>query len=179
MGGRGQPRPREGRKGDRYGQGELAIDLADMPTEPDALLDAIEQREIVGGEEADLVTFQIIGELLHLSYRSPEHRAALFEVAATFAEVDFEGSVTDPAGRPGISVSFDGEGQRHELIIDPDTGALVAERRTVLDPKKAGVEVPPDATPGTIIASAGPPETVVFWRLFMETAVVDSIDSRP
>jgi hypothetical protein len=123
--------------------------------------------------------FKIIGELLHLSYRSPEHRAALFEVAATFAEVDFEGSVTDPAGRPGISVSFDGEGQRHELIIDPDTGALVAERRTVLDPKKARVEVPPDATPGTIIASAGPPETVVFWRLFMETAVVDSIDSRP
>jgi hypothetical protein len=175
----GSPDLEETGTDETYSSGELTIDLSNVPTEPDALLEAIENREILDGDADDLVTFQIIGELLHLSSRSPDHRAALYEVAANFAGLDSEGSVTDPTGRRGVSVSFDGEGQRHELIFDPDTASLLAERRTVLDPKKAGIEVPPDATPGTIIASAGPPETVVFWRLFMETAIVDSIDSRP
>jgi hypothetical protein len=175
----GSPNLEETGTDETYSSGELTIDLSDVPTEPDALLEAIENREILGGDAVDLVTFQIIGELLHVSYRSPDHRAALYEAAANFAGVDFEGSVTDPTGRPGVSVSFDGEGQRHELIFDPDTASLLAERRTVLDPKKAGVEVPTDAAPETIVTSAGPPETVVFWRLFMETAVVDSTDARP
>jgi hypothetical protein len=53
--------------------------------------------------ENHIVTF-------HLCYNSPEHRAALYEVAANFPGVDYEGSVTDPAGRRGVSVSYEGGG---------------------------------------------------------------------
>ena len=174
----GSPNLKEPPSDKELDEGGPTPDLAGVPTAPDELLKAIERREIIDGDDTDLVTFEIIGELLHLSYGSPRHRAALFEAAADFAGVDFEGSVTDPTGRPGVSVSFDGDGQRHELIIDPATSELLAERRTVLDPQKAGVDVPPDARPATIIDSAGPPETVVLWRLYLDTAVVDSIDPR-
>ena len=164
---------------DDHGPGELGVNLTDIPTEPRALLEAIERREIIAGAGTDLVTFEIIGELLHLSYESPELRAALFEVVADFEGVDFEGDVTDPTGRPGVSVSLDGDGLRHELIFDDRTGELLAEKRTVLDPDEAGVDVPRDAQPGTQVPAAGPPETVVLWHIYLETAIVDSIDERP
>lgn len=165
---------------DRDSEGEgYTIDLSGVPTDPDELLVAIERRELLGGEGADWVTFQIIGELLHLTYSSPEHRAALYEVAANFPGVDFQGDVTDPAGRRGVAVSFDGGGHRHELIFDPETAELLSERQILLDQAEAGVELGPDTWPGTIIAYAGPPDTVVSWRLYLKTAVVDSTDDRP
>jgi len=109
-----------------YGAGgDFVLDLSEVPTDPEELLGAIERREILGGDGADWVTFQIIGELLPLVYRSPEHRAALYEVAANFPGVDYEGGVTDPAGRRGVSVSYDGGGSRWELIFDPDTAELL------------------------------------------------------
>jgi len=162
-----------------HGPGELGVDLSEVPTEPRTLLEAIARREVIAGDDTDLATFEIIGRILHLSYASPEHRAALFDAAADFEGVGFEGEVTDPTGRPGVSVSFDGGGLRHELVFDPRTGQLLAEKRTLLDPDEAGVDVPRDAQVGTIVPTAGPPETVVLWHIYLETALVDSIDERP
>jgi hypothetical protein len=167
------------RMDDEFEPGVLGVDLSRAPVEPGRLMGAIERREIIDGRATDLVTFRIIGELLHLSYGAPRHRAALFEAAAELTGVEFEGSVTDPTGRPGVSVSFAGDGQRHELIIDTGTGDLLAERVTVLDPQKARAEVPSDAAPGTVVHSAGPPDTVVKWSVFLDIAVVNDTDSRP
>jgi hypothetical protein len=163
-----------------YRTGEASIlDLSEVPSDPDELLAAIERREILGGDDSEWVTFQIIGELLHLCYRSPEHRAALYEVAANFPGVDYEGRVTDPTGRTGVSVSYVGGGHRQEFIFDPDTAELLAERQVLIDQGEAGVEVAQDTAPGTIIAFAGPPGTVVYWQVFLETGVVRSTDTRP
>lgn len=169
-----------GRSDQRSEQGELyVLDLSEVPTDPDELLAAIERRGILGGDDADWVTFQIIGELLHLTYSSPEHRAALFEVAANFPGVDFVGHVTDAAGRRGVAVSYDGGGHRQEMIFNPRTAELLGERDVLLDQEEAGVSVGPDTWPGTIIAFAGPPATVVYSLVYLETAVVDSIENRP
>lgn len=89
--------------------------------------------------------------------------------------------------RPGIvpeqlveSSSVLGPGQP-AFIISPwfASRALGWPRRLDSNQEDAGVEVGAETWPGTIIAFAGPPGTVVFWRLFLETAVVDSTDSRP
>jgi len=37
-----------------HGPGELGVDLSDIPTEPSALLEAIERREIIAGADTDL-----------------------------------------------------------------------------------------------------------------------------
>ena len=176
----GKPELKSNKTDDRDPAGEqYTIDLSEVPTDPDELLEAIERRELIGGDGADWVTFQIISELLHLAYSSPEHRAALYEVAANFPGVDSQGPVTDPAGREGVSVSYDGGGQRREMIFDPETAELLAERQILLDQAEAGVAVGPDTWPGTIIAFAGRPGTVVYWNTYLQTAVVHSTDERP
>jgi len=174
----GEPRLETGRRDQHDGAGDrYVLDINDVPTDPDELLAAIERREILGGDPADWVTFQIIGELLQLTYRSPEHRAALYEVAANFPGVDYEGEVTDPLGRTGDAVSYEGGGSRHELIFDPETAELLAERIVLLQQEEGLVN--DDTWPGTKIAFAGPPGTVVWWEVYEQTAVVDSPDSRP
>jgi hypothetical protein len=169
-----------GPRDERSEGGELyVLDLSGVPTDADELLAAIERREILGGDDADWVTFQIIGELLHLTYSSPEHRAALYEVAANFPGVNLVGHVTDAAGRRGVAVSYGGGGHRQEMIFDPRTAELLGERDVLVDQEEAGVSVGPGTWPGTIIGFAGPPGTVVFSLVYLETAVVDSIDERP
>jgi hypothetical protein len=70
--------------------------------------------------------------------------------------------MTDPLGRTGDSVSYDGGGTRWELIFDPDTAELLAERHILLEQEEGLVNE--DTWPGTSIAYAGPPGTVVWWR---------------
>lgn len=164
---------------DTYEPGELFWrDLSEFPTEAGELLRVLEKRELVGGDEADWVTFQIIGELLTESYASPQLRGALSEVAANFPRVEFRGRMRDDAGREGISVAYVGGGWRQELVFDPDTSRLLAARWVMLDGQEAGVSVGFDTSPGTIIAF-GPRGTVVYSALYFESAVVDSIDERP
>jgi hypothetical protein len=164
----------------RSERGELfVLDLSDVPTDAQELLAAIERRGILGGDDADWVTFQIIGELLHLAYGSPEHRAALYEVAANFSGVDLVGHVPGAADRRGVAVSYDGGGHRQVMIFDPSTAELLGERDILLDQEDAGVSVGPDTWPGTVVGFAGPPGTVVFYLDYLETTVVDSIGESP
>jgi hypothetical protein len=164
---------------DTYRPGELFWrDLSKFPTNAEELLVVLEKRELVGGDEADWVTFQIIGELLTETNASPKLRGALYEVAANFPGVEFRGRMRDDAGREGISVAYVGGGWRQELVFDPDTSRLIAARWVMLDSEEAGVSVGLDTWPGTIIAF-GPPGTVAYSVLYFESAVVDSIEERP
>jgi hypothetical protein len=164
---------------DTYRPGELFWrDLSKFPTDAEELLRVLEKRELVGGDDADWVTFQIIGELLTETYASPKLRGALYEVAANFPGVEFRGRMRDDAGREGISVAYVGGGWRQELVFDSDTSRLIAARWVMLDSEEAGVSVGPDTSPGTIIAF-GPRGTVVYSALYFESAVVDTIEEHP
>lgn len=162
-----------------YGPGELFWrDLSVFPTNSEDLLQVLEERELVGGDDADWVTFQIIGELLTETYASPKLRAALYEVAANFPGVEFAGRIRDEAGREGVSVAYVGGGHRQELVFDPNTSRLLAARWIMLDAEEAGVSAGPETWPGTIIAM-GPPGTVVYTALYFDSAVVESVADRP
>lgn len=176
----GRPDLRAGETSDdTYGRSALSWrDFSKFPTDAEKLLRVLEKRELVGGDAADWVTFQIIGELLTETYASPKLRGALYEVAANFPGVEFRGRMSDGAGREGISVAYVGGGWRQELVFDPDTSRLLAARWVMLDSEEAGVSVGPDTWPGTIIAF-GPPGTEVSSALYFESAVVDSMEDRP
>jgi hypothetical protein len=105
------------------------------------------------------------GEYLYTRSRGPPLPATLYEVAARIPGVQLVGAVRDPAGRRGVAVALvDEQGIRSELVFDPETSALLAERDVLAE------RVPkPDAAPGTMIGHT----------TYLETAVVGSTSERP
>lgn len=133
------------KRGDGY-----YLDLSNVPTDPGALKQLIEQRKLESGPSGDAETFTIIGDLLRDSYAPPEVRSALYQVAAELPGVQLIGAVHDQLGRPGTAVGYTSNGNTQELIIDPQTSALLAEQT---------------------IASSG---AVVGWTAYLSSGVVDS-----
>ena len=141
-------------------------DLSGLPTDPDALKQLIEERKIEGGPPGDAETFTIIGDLLRETYTTPALRAALYQIASELPGVELVGQVKDPAGRDGIAVAYaEPQGFRHELIFDPQTSALLAERDVLTDPKTADL----NAAPGTVIG----------YATYLASGVVDSTSGKP
>jgi hypothetical protein len=146
---------------DAFAAGGLSfVDLSGLPTDPDALLQVIEERSIVGGPPGDAETFTLIGDLLRETYATPELRASLYEVAAGLPGVQLVGNVRDASGRPGIAVAYDHDGARNELIFDPETAVLLGESTVVTDVGAMGL----------------PMETVLSSAVYLASGVVDSTD---
>ena len=140
------------------------LDLSGLPTDPTELKARIESREIEGGPPGDAETFTIIADLLRETYAPPALRAALYKIAAELPGVELIGQTKDPAGRDGIAVAYTNAGPRHELIFDPDTSVMLAERFVVTDATK---EYRVD------------PGTVVGWAAYLSSGIVDSTSERP
>jgi hypothetical protein len=145
--------------------GLFYLDLTKLPTDPGELRTMIEERKVEGGPPGDAETFTIIGDLLRETYAPPELRAALYQIASELPGVELIGNVKDPVGRDGIAVAYPNDGILHELIFDPNTSALLAERTVITDPGQAHLQV-----------SAG---TVVGWAAYLASGIVDSTDQRP
>ena len=139
------------------------VDPADLPTDPAALLAKIEARSIPGvdGPPGEAETFTLIGDLLRQAYLPSAVRAALYEAAAELPGVESLGEVSDPIGRAGLGVAFSDRGTRHELVLDPETSALLGERATLLGTGAYGFD-----------AAAG---TTIGWAAYLESKVVDSV----
>jgi hypothetical protein len=141
------------------------LDVSRLPTDSEALREVLEARKIVGGPPGDAETFTIIGDLLRETYVPPALRAALYEVAAGLPGIELLGRVEDAVGREGIGVAYTHEGQRKELIFDPETAALLGARDVLVGPPPAGLHVP-----------AG---TVIGYAAFLASGVVDSTSTVP
>lgn len=126
------------------------LDLSNAPTDPTALKQLIEQRKLESGPPGEAETFTIIGDLLRDSYAPPAVRSALYQVAAQLPGVQLIGSTHDQLGRPGTAVGYASNGNTQELIIDPQTAALLAEQ--TLDNTGA----------------------VVGWTAYLSSGIVDS-----
>ena len=74
-------------------------------------------------------------------------RAGLYRALALVPSVQLVGQVRDRAGRTGTGVAFTEVGLRHELIFDPQTSEMLAEREVVVDARKAQLHLPA----GTVI----------------------------
>lgn len=145
------------------GIGNLDADkLMGMPTEPGALEAELRAADGGRGRGADSELFVTVADLLRAGGVPSAVRAALFEVAARIPGVDFEGKVTDPLGRRGVAVVFDGRdrGRPEELVIDPRTSQLLGDR---------------EWSPGT--SPSGPLQT--YSAVYMTRGISPSMTERP
>lgn len=152
-----------------FGPGGLsATDFSSYPREADDLYERIRHDAQGAGDSLDSEMLVLVGDLLRETAAPPELRAALFRVAARIPGVELIGDVEDPVGREGIAVGRESDDggylERIELIFDPDTSELLAERQLLLE------EVDwVDAEPGTVIG----------WAVYLDNGVTNSVDEKP
>jgi hypothetical protein len=128
--------------------------LDNLPTEPDALLDAILGPGFLDQPEDDVELFSRISQLLRDSFVSPAHREALFRIVESIEGVQVEEDHRDPLGRLGTAVTLRDSTRSVTLVFEPRTSRLLAER-----------EARPDGT--------------FFEATYLESAVVEAIGERP
>jgi hypothetical protein len=142
----------------------------DLPSDADVLYERLEAKSQGHPEGVHEEMFTLLGDALRdtmLRYMTatPAQRAALYEVAARIPGVELVGRVTDPIGRTGVAVAMAStdDGLRHMLVLDPDTGELLAEEQRVLEENEFGY-------------AAG---TLIGYATYLTSAVVDSSHERP
>jgi hypothetical protein len=167
----------EGQTNDEsFAPGELAVrNFADLPTDPEELLELIEGRELIGGPDGDWETFSIIGDLLLEASPQPKVRAALYQVAAELPGVELVGRVVDGVGRPGVAVAYRHERtdapSRLELIFDPTTAELLGSNEVLIADSTVDVE---SGGPGAIYGGVGLAGTRTFTTTYLVSGVVES-----
>jgi hypothetical protein len=159
------PLPQAGAVDDATISGGSMIDPAGLPTDPPRLRALIEARQIAGveGPPGAAETFVLVGDMLRESYLPSALRAALYGVLAELPGVELLGEVSDPAGRAGTAVAYADRrrGVRRELVFDPETSALLAERQTVIRQGAFGFRAPLGTTVG--------------YAVYLESKLVDSV----
>jgi len=100
-----------------------------------------------GGQERAAQMWTMVGDGLRESLLSPDARAALFRAAAHVPGVRLVGPVRDARGRLGMAVARTEDGVRDEIVLDPATSALLAEREVVAGDAPGLEGVPP----GTVV----------------------------
>ena len=158
----GSPDLRNGATSDEpFTAGDLSfLDLSGLPTDPDALLQVIEDRTIVGGPPGDAETFTLIGDLLRRDVRGAGAAGRVVRGRRSSPRRRADRDVRDTSGRLGVAVAYEHGGARHELIFDPETAVMLGESSVVTDPGAMGLPV------GTVVSSA----------VYLASGVVDSTD---
>jgi hypothetical protein len=133
--------------------------LSKAPTDPAKLKQLIESRRLGYGPPGDAETFQIVGDLLRETGAPPAVRSALYTIASELPGVELIGPTHDPLGRPGTGVAYVSRGENYEIIFDPQTSAMLAERTTVAQTSKE---------------DPFPPGSVIGWTAYVASGIVDS-----
>jgi len=162
-----------------YEPGRLTVTkLSDMPTEVAALTQVVASYALVGkhdypqAKQSDMM-LDWIRQMLGTGYGPPEVRAALYRVAAALPGVELLGQVKDPLGRVGTAVGVTWLGRRNELIFNPATGAVLAQRYVQVDPPVDTVSPSPGV--GVNADGVDDPGTVLGWTAYEDVRVVDSM----
>ncbi|MGW0708228.1 CU044_5270 family protein [Streptomyces sp. NPDC002643] len=142
--------------------------LADLTTDPDALLAKIYKETEGQGNSPDQQAFATIGDLLGESYPPAELYSALFKAAAKIPGVVVVEDAVDADGRHGVAVARLDEtsGQREEWIFDKKTHVFLGERIVQIH-KGTGDDAL--LTPGT----------VVYTSAVINRAIVDELKQTP
>ena len=112
----------------------------DVPKD-EAGLRAFIEATAAGGPDEEYRMFIVVGDLLRQAvYRADLYdsstsaaRSTLFEVASTLPGVELLGTTPRQRGRSGVAVGYTSNGTRHDLIFNPETSALIAERDVAVD----------------------------------------------
>lgn len=130
--------------------------LSQLPTEPEALRLAVENRD-GGSSPLDPspassprggATVERLLEILSEPITSPALRAAAFNALAEIPGIGFERDVADAAGRRGDAISWVREsGFGRRFIFDPHTGEVLSEAEMIFGPKATSEYGAPAGTP--------------------------------
>ncbi|MBA0052036.1 hypothetical protein E0L36_14350 [Streptomyces sp. AJS327] len=136
--------------------------LQTLPTDPARMLRWL-HRVAEGGESDEQNAFVLVGDLARESLLPPDTAAALFRAAARISGVTVVSDAVDAAGRRGVAVARENDGERVELIFHPKTKTFLGERSVATED-----------------LSHGPREGAVTGRsAVLERAVVDRPGQRP
>jgi hypothetical protein len=138
--------------------------LLAFPTDPAWLYHHVLAHTDGRGPSPTGETFVELGDALRGPAPAPL-RAGLYRALALVPGVELAGRVTDRAGRPGIAVSHTEEGVRHELVFDPRTSEMLAEREVLVDPTVDHIDEP-----------AG---TVLQDTVYLQRGVTDDLKPPP
>ena len=149
--------------------------LSRLPTEPEALRLAIENRR--GGSSpvdpspADSLrggaTVETLLVILSEPITSPALRAAAFNALAEIPGIGFERDVADVAGHQGDAINWVRErGFGRRFIFDPHTSKILAQAEVIFNAKAAGYPHVPD-------------DTVFRETAYLQSGIVDSTRERP
>ncbi len=123
-------------------------DTSKLPTEPKALRHQVEHNEIevkgfnlmFPGQrhlDPEQTTEQLVN-CLREGEATPALQAAVFDALAELPNVRLDTGATDGLGRRAYAIVLrPKEGLRTEYLFDPETGAGLAQRTTLVDPAKA------------------------------------------
>lgn len=127
------------------------IERLRIPTDPDELLEQLRRRAEGNDEGNAWIVTTMITDYLREWGVTPEQRATLLEAAARVPGIELLGGRKDPKGRPGVGFAMvdEQEHARHTLIIDRDTGELLAQLSETLP----GGPIPAGATGYTVFES--------------------------
>ena len=118
-----------------FGSRALTIaQVQDLPTDPRRLADVIREAAVRNSRPLAYQELDLVGELLRNAPVDPELGAALYGALSTMPGIEALGTRTDQLGRTGQAVgTVDGTGARLELVIDPRTGRLLADRTVAVE----------------------------------------------
>jgi hypothetical protein len=106
--------------------------------------------------------FTEIGDLLREDPIPAEVRAALYLVAARIPCIKLLGLTHDAIGRPALAVALNDtfDGQRDELLFDPETSMLLGGRSVVVSPPRSYHVKPGTVWSGATYITSGIPDRV-------------------
>jgi hypothetical protein len=164
---------------ERSEPGELGYeDLSDLPTDPDAVLEAMKDRGLLDAEADAWRIFAGAEDLLAVYYAAPEVRAAMYELMAQQPGIELLGKMRDELGRVGIGIGLVHDGLREELVFHRRTAQLLSERSVVVEPIDVSDIL---SNPGpTQVAAASEPGQVMWSTVYLHYGkVVDSMSETP
>lgn len=126
-----------------YDLGGIALSrqqLIDFPTDPHAIVDRLAGRR--GHELTATELFDVVADALRELPAPAELRAGLFRTLALVPGIASTPATADTLGRAGAAVTLTSAGIEHELMFNPDTSEILAERETVVDDVRAQLNVP-------------------------------------
>lgn len=115
-------------------------------------------------------TFTQIADALREGLIVPQLQASLYRALGYVPGVVYRGGEQDRLGRTvNVFAKTDG-GTRHELLLDPSSGAMLGEREVLAE------DIPPSGEPAP---AAQPRGTMIEDMLIVERAIVGDVGERP
>ncbi|MET8684312.1 CU044_5270 family protein [Streptomyces sp. NPDC004732] len=135
--------------------------LQKLPTDPVNMRDWL-YRVASGGESKDQNAFVLVGDLVG-GLMPPKQAAALYLAASKIPGVEVRQDAVDAAGRHGVAITRENDGERQELIFDKETKQFLGERQV------AAEDLPTGFKEGTVTGHSA----------VLERVVVDKAGRRP